>query len=449
MTHPKHISHRHTPHQRSPHQRSPHPHLVIVGYGMAAHRLIETLRRMPGAPQRITVIGEEPQAAYNRIMLSPWLAGEIDTAGLTLAHAEHSDGPLLIRRCGQTVVAIHRQQQWLECDNGEIIHYDHLVLATGSRPAMPEVPGIDLKGVYGFRDLADAEALATDADQGGQAVVVGGGLLGLEAAEALRKRGMQVTVLQRSPRLMNRQLDDTAAGMLAEELMGRGIRLHTGAQIAEIIGDEHGKACGVLLQGQQTPLPAQVVVITTGITANVEPGHSAGLACDRALLVNDQLLTSDPHISALGECCQFEQHTYGLVEPIWHQVEVLALRLCGTPGNPYHEASCATRLKISGISLFAFGPTEARPEHEVLTYRDSEQAEYRRLLLTNDRLVGAVLYGDTRMGPWLFELAQQRLSLVSVRHSLLLGQADTEALMAEQSATDNSPDHQKLSREAA
>lgn len=427
-------------------------HLVIVGNGMAAHRLIETLRSMPGAPKHITVIGDEPHGAYNRIMLSPWLAGEIDTDGLALApssadHSPQGQRPHISTRLAQRVTTINRQQRRLECDDGEIINYDHLVLATGSRSAMPEIAGISYQGVGGFRDLADARALADSAEQSSHAVVVGGGLLGLEAAEGLRKRGMQVTVLQRSHRLMNRQLDDTAAAMLAQELNERGIRIRTSVQVAEILGNTEGCVSAVRLQGEATPLPAQRVVMTTGITANVEPGRSAGLVCDRALVVDDQLLTSDCHISALGECCQFEQHIYGLVEPIWRQVEVLARRLCGSTGVPYHEASCATRLKVSGISLFAFGPTDTEDDHQVLTYHDSEQGEYRRLLLTDGRLVGAVLYGDTRMGPWLFELSQQGVVLDAVRHSLLLGQADTEALIAEQSScVDNGPDNRSDNR---
>ncbi|ERL51584.1 hypothetical protein BJB45_13085 [Halomonas huangheensis] len=422
-------------------------HLVIVGNGMAAHRLIETLGCMPGAPEHITVIGDEPHGAYNRIMLSPWLAGEIDTEGLALApptadHSPQGQQPRITTRLALRVTGINRRQRRLECADGELIDYDHLVLATGSRSAMPDIAGINHQGVGGFRDLADARALADSAEQGGQAVVVGGGLLGLEAAEGLRKRGMQVTVLQRSHRLMNRQLDDTAAAMLAQQLSERGIQIRTGVQVAEILGDAEGCVSAVRLQGEDTHLPAQRVVMTTGITANVEPGRSAGLVCDRALVVDDQLLTSDCHISALGECCQFEQHTYGLVEPIWRQVEVLARRLCGSTGVPYHEASCATRLKVSGISLFAFGPTDAEGDHEVLTYHDNERGEYRRLLLTDGRLVGAVLYGDTRMGPWLFELSQQGVGLDAVRHSLLLGQADTEALMAEQSScVDHDPDN--------
>lgn len=412
------------------------PHLVIVGNGMAAHRLIETLAAKSNAPRHITVIGAEPHAAYNRILLSSWLAGDVEQDGLTLT-PPHDSAVTVDQRLGARVERIDRTRRLVECDDGEVIPYDHLVLALGSRSAMPQIPGITLTGVSGFRDLDDAARLADAAKAGGAAVVVGGGLLGLEAAAGLAARGMQVCVLQRSPRLMNRQLDATASTMLASEIEGRGIHLETGARLAEIVGDENGQVAGVRLEDDERLLPANCVVIAAGITPNAELGRDAGLDCDRAIVVDDTLATSDPDISALGECCQFEDTTYGLVEPIWHQVEVLARRLCGEPSAPYHERACATKLKVSGVSLYAFGPTEAEDGHEVLSYRD--QGEYRRLLLRDGRLEGAVLYGDTRMGPWLFRLAEQGLRLDQVRHSLLLGQADTEALLADDATTDTDP----------
>lgn len=414
-----------------------HQHLVIVGNGMAAHRLVEHLRKLPGAPSRITVIGEEPSAAYNRIMLSPWLAGEIDHAGLLLPSAaadqpEKAHAPAHVEtRQGLRVTTIDRAGHQLHCANGEVVDYDHLVIATGSRSFMPELPGIEFEGVGGFRDLQDAENLASSTRKGGTAVVIGGGLLGLEAAEGLRKRGMQVTVLQRSDRLMNRQLDTTAARMLTQELESRGLHIITAANPTEIIGNDQGQVCGVRLAGQNGIIAADQVVIAAGITPNIELGLDAGLDCQRAILVDEYLATSDPDISALGECCQFQDSTYGLVDPIWRQVDVLAKRLCGQPGAPYRDQDSATKLKISGIALYAFGPTDAATHHEVLTYHDPEQGEYRRLLLHAGRLEGAVLYGDTRMGPWLFQLAQDATQLDSVRQSLLLGQADTEALLAE------------------
>ncbi|MBY5928293.1 FAD-dependent oxidoreductase [Halomonas sp. DP8Y7-3] len=413
-------------------------HLVIIGNGMAAHRLVSRLKGRSGAPSHITLIGAEPHPAYNRILLSSWLAGDIERESMALSLDDHPF-PIVGQRLGTRVVNIDRRRQRVECGDGEVLCYDHLVLATGSRSAMPEIPGIDLEGVHGFRDLDDAARLAAIAEAGGTAVVVGGGLLGLEAAAGLAGRGMQVSVVQRSSRVMNRQLDAVAASMLATELGQRGITLHTGARLDAIIGDHGGKVSGVRLSGQPTALEADCVVIAAGITPNIDLGQAAGLHCDRAIHVDDGLATSDPRISAVGECCQFGDSTYGLVEPIWRQVEILAARLSGEAADAYSDKPCATKLKVSGVDLYAFGPTEPDSDHEVLSYHDT--GEYRRLLLRDGKLEGAVLYGDTRMGPWLFSLAEQGTCLDRVRHSLLLGQADTDALLSAHAAPHSDSSH--------
>lgn len=413
-------------------------HLVIIGNGMAGHRLIESLLKRPDRPARITVIGGEETAAYNRILLSPWLAGEMEREALTLREAEWYAEQGIELVLGERVTSIDRPSRRLTTDAGRTLGYHRLVLATGSRPAMPAVPGIELSGVHGFRDLHDAEALAHVAERGGRVVVIGGGLLGLEAAEGIRKRGqgtggLTVSVLQRSERLMNRQLDATAADLLKAELGNRGLTIHTGTQLASIEGDHQGRVTGVRLADGQR-LGADCVVVAAGITPNAELGREAGLATQRVIVVDGHLTTSDPAIHALGECCQFEGTTYGLVEPIWRQVEVLAEYLAADPADGgamprYEERPSATKLKISGISLFAFGPTEAAPGHEVLAYHDPEQGDYRRLLLRDGRLEGAILYGDTAMGPWLFHQAQRGSDLTACRQALLLGAADADALL--------------------
>ncbi|MCL7941555.1 FAD-dependent oxidoreductase [Halomonas sp. ATCH28] len=405
-------------------------HLVIIGNGMAGHRLVEALLKRPDRPARITVIGDEATPAYNRILLSPWLAGEMERQALTLREAEWYAEQGIELVLGERVTSIDRAARRLTTDAGRALDYQRLVLATGSRPAMPAVPGITLSGVHGFRDLEDAETLARIAERGGRVVVIGGGLLGLEAAEGMRKRGARISVLQRSARLMNRQLDATAATLLEAELGRRGLAIHTGAQLAAIEGDHHGRVAGVRLADGQR-LAAHCVVVAAGITPNVELGREADLATQHAIVVDDHLTTSDPAIHALGECCQFEGTTYGLVEPIWRQVEVLAEHLAANPAESarYEERPSATKLKVSGISLFAFGPTEADAGHDVLAYHDPEQGDYRRLLLRDGRLEGAVLYGDTAMGPWLFSQAQAGSDLAACRRALLLGTADADALL--------------------
>lgn len=405
-------------------------HLIIIGNGMASHRLIEALVRHPRRPTCITVIGEEPVPAYNRILLSPLLAGELATDALTFRdqawYAEQGITLLL----DEKVVTIDRDNCRITTESDRCLDYDHLVIATGSRPTIPNVSGIELAGVHSFRDLKDATALEAIAQRGGNAVVIGGGLLGLEAAEGLRKRGsdIKVSVLHRSERLMNRQLDETAARLLENTLSQRGLHIETNASLAALDDNGHGQVQAVRLADGRR-LPAESVIVAAGITPNIALGQQAGLSCERAIVVDAHLTTSDPTISALGECCQFKQHTYGLVEPIWRQVDVLAAVLCGEASDGYQEAPTATKLKVSGVALFAFGPTEAAPDHEVLHYRDPENGDYRRLLLRNGRMEGAILYGDTRYGPWYFEQALANTDLTTCRHKLLFGPADAQACL--------------------
>ncbi|MBH8578945.1 NAD(P)/FAD-dependent oxidoreductase [Bisbaumannia pacifica] len=407
-------------------QLTPDEPLVIIGNGMAGHRLVEALLKRMDRPTRIIVLGEETVPAYNRILLSPWLAGEMARDALTLRDAGWYADQGIELLLGERVTDIDRRARRLTTDAGRPLDYGRLVLATGSRPAMPAVPGIELAGVHGFRDLDDAEALMAAAEAGAETLVVGGGLLGLEAAEGMRKRGARVGVLQRAGRLMNRQLDATAAALLEDELRGRGLAIHTGARLAWLEDDGRGRVAAVHLEDGRR-LPADCVVIAAGIVPNAQLGEAAGLAMGRAIRVDATLTSSDPRIHALGECCEFAGHTYGLVEPIWRQVEVLAARLCGETTSGYREAETATKLKVSGIALYAFGPIDPDADHEVLVYHDPDQGDYRRLLLRDGRLEGAVLYGDTAMGPWYF--AQAGRDLGACRPALLLGAADADALL--------------------
>ena len=429
-----------------PQSHSTHPpatleHLVIVGNGMAGHRLVEALVKRPSLSLRITVIGEEPQPAYNRILLSPLLAGEMEREALTLRDADWYAEQQIDLILGERVTTIDRQSRRLTTDAGRTLDYDRLVLATGSRPAMPPIPGLELAGVHVFRDLNDAAALTRAAEAGGSAVVIGGGLLGLEAAEGLRKQGqnkngMQVSLIQRDDRLMNRQLDITAARLLEAELSSRGLDIFIDAGLDHLTGDGQGHVTGAMLSDGQW-LPAECVVVAIGITPNKELGQAAGLEVNRAIVVDETLTSSDPAIHALGECCEFQGNTFGLVEPIWKQVDVLAAHLAGEPTTGYVETPCATKLKVSGVSLYAFGPTEAEPDHDVLTYRDPLQGDYRRLLLHDGRIVGAVLYGDTAMGPWYFDHSLAGTDLGPCRQALLLGAADADALLHEHANPDS------------
>ncbi|MCE8002875.1 NAD(P)/FAD-dependent oxidoreductase [Billgrantia ethanolica] len=439
--------------QRHP-ETSTTDRLVIVGNGMAGHRLVEALLARPERPA-ITVIGAETAPAYNRILLSPLLAGEMERDALTLRSAEWYAEQGIELILGERVESIDRTSRRLTTDAGRELSYDRLVLATGSTPARPPVPGLELPGVHVFRDLHDADALARAAEAGRNAVVIGGGLLGLEAAEGLRKRGMQVSLLQREDRLMNRQLDLTAARLLESELRGRGLDIHTDAQLERLEANAEGQVCAALL-ADGTRLAADCVVVAIGIVPQAELGRVAELEVNRGIVVDEWLTTNDPAIHALGECCEHRGNLYGLVEPIWRQVEVLADKLCranaerasaerAESAQGYVEKPTATKLKVSGISLYAFGPTEPEPEHEVLSYRDPQQGDYRRLLLRDGRLEGAVLYGDTASGPWYFEQALAGRDLSDCRAALLLGAADAQALLDD--ASNESP--QRPAKEAA
>ncbi|WP_077529580.1 NAD(P)/FAD-dependent oxidoreductase [Vreelandella utahensis] len=397
--------------------------LVIIGHGMATQRLLELLAEERHG-WRVTVISDEPGPAYNRILLSPWMAGETTAEALPLAEPGWYARQALHLHRGDGVASIDRVSQAVITRAGHRIPYDRLVIATGSRPAMPDIEGIELEGVTGFRTLEDARWMAERARKGGNAVVLGGGFLGLEAAEGLRAQGMTVSVVHRGHWPLNRQLDETAGGMLADALRRRGMALHLASGVDRIEGDGQVEAVR-LSDGRE--LPADLVVVAAGTRPNREVAEHAGLECDRGIHVDATLTTSDERIQALGECCQFRDHTYGLVEPVYRQAAVLADRLCGGQ-RLYDEAPVATRLKISGVEVFSCGETEPRDrETESILYHDRRGGEYRRLLLKNNRLVGAVLYGDASMGPWLFEHLSRGTDLSAWRASLAFGEAYCEA----------------------
>lgn len=378
--------------------------LVIVGNGMAAARLVQEIRQESGFDGSILMIGREPRPAYNRVLLSSLLAGEVQDEALELHSAQWYAEQGIELLCDDPVVALEPDQHRLLTDSGRSVQYRQLVLATGSNAQMPPLPGIELSGVMGFRNWQDVDIMRDVAIQGRNAVVIGGGLLGLEAAEGLRKQGMSTTVLQRSGYLLNRQLDRQAAGLLQQTLEARGLQIITGAGIEALQGNTEGWVTGVILRDGRC-LPADLVVVATGITPEISLARAAHLECDRAITVDGEMRTSARDVFALGECCQFEGHTYGLVAPIWRQARVLARVLRGEPGR-YCEQPVATQLKISGISLFSCGEIDA-PDADVLEYQDPELGDYRKLWSRGGKLVGAVLYGDTGMGNQYFEQLTQ------------------------------------------
>jgi nitrite reductase (NADH) large subunit len=393
--------------------------LVVVGNGMAAARTLEHLLAI--APERyaITVFGEEPHAAYNRILLSPVLAGELAEEALALqSPAWHAERGIDLR-LGERIVAIDRVRRAVRDAAGRETPYDRLLVATGSLPIRLPIPGASLAGVVTYRDLRDTRAMVAAAREHKRAVVIGGGLLGLEAANGLRARGMEVDVVHLMPTLMERQLDADAAAILQRRLEKRGIRFHLGASTHAITGRD-GRAAAVVLQTTGlTSLMADLVVMAVGIRPNVALAESAGLRVGRGILVDDNLQTFDPRIYAVGECVQHRGTSYGLVQPLYEMARVVATHLAGACTHYYAGSVASTHLKVTGIDVFSAGDFADKPGRESIVLRDPPRGVYRRLVLEGDRLVGGVLVGDSRGAGRYTELIRSRAPLGEERARLM------------------------------
>lgn len=395
------------------------PRLIIIGNGLAAHRTLERLQQYAPDHYAITVFGAEPHPAYNRILLSPVLAGEKTPETIRLAPLSgitlHLDDP---------VIRIDRARREVLSRSGWVLGYERLLLATGSQPVRLPIPGADLPGVIGFRDLADVDTLLAAARGGGHAVVIGGGLLGIEAADGLRQRGMAVTLVHRGETLMNQQLDAGGAAVLLKHLQGRGLRVLLKADTQALEGEDRVRAV-VLADGSR--LPADLVVMAVGIRPEISLARAAGLQCGRGVRVDDTLQTFDPRIYAVGECAEHRGQTIGLVAPAWQQAEVCAAHLAGLGHRRYRLAPVATRLKVSGLDVYSAGRVTAEPKDEALDYRDPQAGIYKRLLIRDGRLVSVVLVGDIVDGPWYFELLQSGAAVNGFRAELLFGHPYCEA----------------------
>ncbi|WP_083492610.1 NAD(P)/FAD-dependent oxidoreductase [Cupriavidus sp. HPC(L)] len=403
------------------------PRLVVVGNGMAGMRTVEELLALAPDLYDITVFGAEPHGNYNRILLSPVLAGEKTVDDIMLHPQEWYARHGITLLAGDPVVAIDRARRLVRSRSGKEIRYDRLLLATGSRPFIVPVPGHALDGVIAFRDIQDVETMLAAARAHRHAVVIGGGLLGLEAANGLLRQGMDVTVLHLGDALMDRQLDANAAALLKRTLERRGLRILLGANTSEILGET--RVTGVRL-ADGTQIPADLVVMAAGVRPNAELARAAGLHCERAIVVDDTLQTYDPRIYAVGECVQHRQATFGLVAPIWDQARVCAAHLAGAGHRRYVQQATATRLKVSGVELYSAGDIVGGDDSEDLVLRDPRRGIYKRLVLQQGRLAGAVLYGDVQDGPWYFELIQNGTPIGAIRNRLLFGKAQCEAVAA-------------------
>lgn len=395
--------------------------LVLIGNGMAGVRTLEELLRIDPEQYDITVFGAEPYGNYNRIMLSPVLAGEKTLDQIMLNDETwYADNGIRLYK-GKEIVDIDRARRQVIAADGTQAAYDRLILATGSVPFMIPVPGRDLEGVIGFRDIQDVDRmLAATQRPDGHAVVIGGGLLGLEAANGLLKQGMRVTVVHLLDSLMERQLDKAAAKLLKRSLEERGLEFLMEAQTEAILGQ--GRVEAVRFKDGRK-LSADLVVMAVGIRPNVDLARKTGLHCERGVLVTDTLQTFDPRIYAVGECVQHRGSTYGLVAPLFEQAKVCANHLARHGIARYEGSMTSTKLKVTGIDLFSAGDFTGDDSTEEMLLQDPARGIYKKLVVKDNRILGAVMYGDTLDGTWYFELMRDGTDISGLRENLLFGQA--------------------------
>ena len=401
--------------------------LVLIGNGMAGVRTIEELLKVAPELYDITVFGAEPCGNYNRILLSPVLAGEKTLDAIMLNGDDWYANHGITLHKGARVARIDRRRRRVCSEDGREADYDRLILATGSHPFILPVPGRDLPGVVTFRDIADVDAMLRAAERGGSAVVIGGGLLGLEAANGLRKRGMDVTVVHLFDTLLERQLDAVAAGLLRAQLEAGGMRFLTGRQTEAILGEgrvqavQFKPAAGAGAADGEV-IAADLVVMAVGIRPNIDLARGAGLHCERGIVVNDTLQTYDPRIYAIGECVQHRGATYGLVAPLFEQARVCANHLAELGFARYSGSVTSTKLKVTGIDLFSAGDYLGGAGTDEMVFKDAACGVYKKLVLKDNRVAGAVLYGDTIDGPWYFQLMKDGTDIRHLRENLLFGQ---------------------------
>jgi len=404
--------------------KPPRPRLVIIGNGMSPGRALEKLFDAAPGAYKVTVFNAEPRVNYDRIMLSPVLSGEKSFEQIVI----HGDGWYIDNEVtlykGHRVVEIDREKRTVKSEHGVIELYDRLIIATGSSPIVLPVPGHKLAGVLTYRDLDDVNAMLLAAKPGKKAVVIGGGLLGLEAAVGLKEQGMDVTVLHLMPTLMERQLDTPAGHLLRQAIESRDIRVITKANTREIVGTDPEKGpprVKALRLDDGTELPADLVIMAVGIRPSADLARAAGLEVKRGIVVGVDMRTSDPDIFALGECAEASGQCFGLVAPLYEMASVVAARLAGDEVALFNPSATATKLKVTGINLFSAGDFAEAPDREEIVLRDAARGIYRRLVIKQGKLIGAVFYGDVSDGAWFFDLIKKGSDITELRETLIFG----------------------------
>ena len=393
--------------------------LVIVGNGMAAARLVDELAKAALGRYAIAVIGDEPRLAYNRVLLSSVLAGETASHDIELKPANWWRDRGVTLKYGSVVTEIDVGRRELKIANEESVAFSKLVLATGSMPLRLNVPGADLAGVHTFRDSRDVDLLLTLAAQKKRVVVVGGGLLGLEAAYGLARAGAPVTLIHLTDRLMERQLDAPAAELLKSSVERKAIEVLLNANTARLHGETRVEGVE-LADGRR--IDADAVIFAAGIRPNVALAKDAGIPVNRGILVDDHLQTSVPDIFALGECAEHRGICYGLVEPAYEQARVLAGHLAGQTAA-YGGSVVATNLKVSGVSVFSAGDFVGAAGSETIVLNDLRGGTYKKLVISDGRLTGAVLVGDVGDALWYLELMRNRQQIAGIRKVMMFGRA--------------------------
>lgn len=396
--------------------------LVVVGNGMAGIRTVEELLALAPDLYDITVFGAEPHTNYNRILLSPVLTGERTLQDIVLNdedwYARH--GIRLLRN--RKVTHVDRVRRIVHADDGTEAPYDRLLLATGSNPFILPVPGADLDGVVAFRDIGDVNRMIEASSRYRHAVVIGGGLLGLEAANGLAARGMEVSVVHLGEALLDRQLDGAASAMLRHSLEARGLTFLLGRQTQAILAGDDGRVRALrFADGQE--IAADLVVMAVGVRPNTELAARCGLHVDRGVVVTDTLQTYDPRIYAVGECVSHRGTAYGLVAPLFEQAKVAANHLALQGIGRYEGSVVSAKLKVTGIDLFSAGDFAGGAETESITVADALDGVYKKLVIRGDKLVGACLYGDTADGAWYMRLIRDGQDIGGLRDQLMAGES--------------------------
>ena len=401
--------------------------LVIVGAGMASTRLVQEISSHALGRYSIVVIGDEPRPAYNRVLLSSLLAGEIDAAALDLAPRDWWTRHGVTNIYGSAVKSIDRETKSVTLANGVPLSYSKLVLATGSQAIRLPKPGMNLPGVITFRDIADVEHMRGEIAPDARVTVIGGGLLGIEAAYGLARTGRRVTLIHLMDRLMERQLDASAAAMLKRGIERKGVNVILNADTACVEGGDRAEAVR-LTDG--TIIPSDLVVCAIGIRPNVELARTSGLNCNRGVVVDDGLATSDANIFAIGECAEHRGGCYGLVAPAYEQAAVLARRLAGDRTSAYEGSTLSTNLKVSGVNVFSAGDFSDAVGREKIVYEDAAGGVYKKLVIEGERLVGAVLVGQTSDALWYLDLIREGSSVAALRDDLAFGRAFVQQMAA-------------------